>query len=357
DQDGFGDDANASTLRLRLNYGTAQWRAWSGFAEFDHVVELVRDYNSGAGTSTAVRGRYPVVADPGGPDLNQLYVQFAAAEHWRLRLGRQRILLDDQRFVGGVGWRQNEQTYDGLSLHYTGLPGTTVQYTYVANVERIFGSDVPAGDHEQSTHLLNVRRAVNDDLAVVAYAYLIDNDDAPAFSTNTFGIRAEGGVALGSARLNLLGEYARQSDAANAPADYDADYYRLRALWKSGAITAGIGYEVLGSDNAQGFRTPLATLHAFNGWADKFLATPAGGLEDRYLQLGYELGPWSLQALFHDFEAESSGASYGTELDVSAKRALSKRADLLLKLAAFDSDEPSAFDDTTKAWLMLTTRF
>jgi len=113
DQDSFSEDANASTLRMRLNYATGSWRDWSGFLEFDQVLEvLLDDYNSGQGTSTGDRGQYPVVADPNGSDLNQLYLQYAPNDDWRTRVGRQRILLDDQRYVGGVGWRQNEQTYE-----------------------------------------------------------------------------------------------------------------------------------------------------------------------------------------------------------------------------------------------------
>ena len=108
----FDDDANASTLLFRLNYETGGWNGWTGFLEFDQVVEILSDdFNSGAGTSSASRDRYPVVADPNGSDLNQLYAQYAPNRDWQLRFGRQRIVLDDQRYVGGVVWRQNEQTY------------------------------------------------------------------------------------------------------------------------------------------------------------------------------------------------------------------------------------------------------
>ena len=357
DQDGFDDNAKASTLKLRLNYQTAAWEGWSGLVELDDVIEvLVKDFNSGAGTSDPDRDRYPVVADPDGPDLNQLYLQFAPDDNTRARLGRQRILLDDQRFVGGVGWRQNEQTYDALSINYDGWQNTSVFYSYVANVARIFGSRVPAGNHEQDTHLLNVRVSLDENLKVVGYAYLIDNDDAPSFSTNTYGIRAEGGIMLGSGRLNLLGELAIQSDAGNAPEGYDTDYFRLQAIWKLDAFSAGLGFESLGSDNGQGFQTPLATLHAFNGWADQFLGTPADGLEDVYLRIGYKRQPWVFQARWHNFDAEASGESYGSEIDLSAKRALGKRYDLLFKFASFDSDSPD-FVDVTKAWLMVSARF
>ncbi len=357
DEEGFDDNANASTLRTRLNFETKPWRGWSGLLELDHVLEvLVKDFNSGAGTSGAARDGYPVVADPSGPDLNQMYIQYAPNEDWRTRAGRQRIILDDQRFVGGVGWRQNEQTYDAVSVQFDGWKDTSVFYSYVANVARIFGDSVPAGSHEQSTHLFNVRVGLGEGLKVFGYGYLIDNDDAPALSTRTFGIRAEGGIALGEGRLKLLGDVATQSDYGNAPVRFDTEYYRLQALWTGGAFTAGVGFESLGSDDGQAFRTPLATLHAFNGWADRFLRTPADGLEDLYVRFGYGHGPWNFQAIWHDFGAETGGASFGSELDLSANRKLGERYDVLIKLASFDSDDDS-FNDVTKAWIMVSARF
>lgn len=357
DQDAFADKAGASTLRLRLNYKTGIWRNWSGFVEFDQVMEvLVDDFNSGAGTSGPNRSQYPVVADPNGSDLNQLYFQYAPNEDWQTRIGRQRILLDDQRYVGGVGWRQNEQTYDALSVQYKGFENTQLFYSYVANVNRIFGSEVPAGDHEQDTHLLNAKVELAEGWNVVGYAYLIDNDDAPAFSTNTYGARVNGTFALGDGRAAVLADVARQSDAANAPARYDADYFRLQGTWTLDALGFGIGYESLGSDNGQGFRTPLATLHAFNGWADQFLGTPPTGLEDLYVKATYTMKPWGFQLVYHDYSAESGGGDYGSEIDLSAGRGLGKRYKLLLKLAAFNADS-TAFTDTTKAWLMLSAGF
>jgi len=357
DEDSFDDDANASTLRLRLNYKTGAWNGWSGFLEFDEVLDVfINDFNSGAGTSNPGRLRYPVVADPSGSDLNQLYLQYAPNENWRTRIGRTRINLDDQRFVGGVGWRQNEQTYDGGSVQYKGFEDTTLFYSYVANVNRIFGQTVPAGDHKHNTHLLNGKVGLNKDWDVVGYAYLIDNDDAPASSTDTFGFRVNGKLELGSEAFSLLGEFATQSDSGNSPANYSANYFRLQALWNGKALNAGAGFESLGSDDGQSFRTPLATLHAFNGWADQFLLTPPGGLEDLYLRVGYKYDKWNFQLIYHDFTAETGGGSYGDEIDFSANRKLGDRYGLLLKIASFSADD-APFVDTTKFWLMLTASY
>lgn len=353
----FGKNANASTLLLRLNHRTATWRRWSAFAEFDYLFELwPKDFNSAAGTSGPGRDIYPVVADPAGPDLNQLYFQYQPDEALRVRLGRQRILLDDERYVGGVGWRQNEQTYDALSFNYTGLDRTTVFYSYVANVARIFGSSVPAGSHEQSTHLLHANVELSKAWSVTGYAYLIDNDDAPDFSTNTFGARLVGGIPVNDARLALHLEFARQAEAGNAPVAFDAGYLRAEALWETGPLGAGIGIELLESNNGQGFRTPLATLHAFNGWADRFLSTPSAGLEDRYVKANFKTGDWNIQLRYHDFKSDVGNEDFGSELDASAATRIAERYALLLKLAVFDgSDGP--FADTTRAWVMVTRDF
>lgn len=356
DSDALAKDANASTLRLRINYATDTWSGWSAFIEADHVAEvLINDFNSGSGTSPG-REQYPVVADPRGTDLNQFYFEYAGAADWRFRLGRQRILLDNQRFVGGVGWRQNEQTYDGLSATFSGLDRTEVFYSYVANVNRIFGDRVAAGDHSQDTHLLNARVKLSADWAVTGYAYLIDNDDSPALSTNTFGARLSGGIAVDGGKLTVLGEFASQSDAANSPANFDADYYRLEIGYDlDNGFGVGFGLESLGGDASvagRAFRTPLATLHAFDGWADQFLSTPDAGLEDLFIRFGYKRGPWTLAAVYHDFSADSGSQDYGTEVDLSLNRKLGSRYGLLFKFAGFDG--AGGYADTSKFWLMFT---
>lgn len=358
DQDGFDDNAHASTARLRLNYRTAAWQGWTAFAEFDHVFHVVlRDFNSGAGTSPG-RGQYPVVADPSGADMNQLYVDYAPAGDWSARIGRQRILLDNQRFVGGVGWRQNEQTYDALTLKFSGIRQTDLSYTYVNRVRRIFGDDVPAGKESIDGHLLNASIKINERWSVVPYLYHLDYDDAAssANSTATIGVRANGAFAAGDGVLRLVAEVATQSDAGNNPVDYDADYYHADLTWsRPDALGFGFGIESLeGSATAGGaFRTPLATLHKFQGWADQFLATPPAGVNDVYASLSYPAGDWQLRAVFHDFSAESGGGDYGSEVDISAAWSINKRYGLLLK-AAFFSADAAAFSDTRKAWLQFT---
>ncbi len=361
DQDGIDNEANASTARLRLNYKTGRWKNLSGFVEFDHVFNvLLTDFNSGGGTSPDKAGVYPVVADPDGSDLNQLYLDYSSNPAWKWRIGRQRILLDNQRFVGGVGWRQNEQTFDAFSLTTTAAKNTTLLYSYIGQVRRIFGQTVPAGSSNVDTHILNAKIKFNDSWSLTPYAYYIDDQDVLAFSTSTIGLRIAGSIPVGESKIDLLGEFARQSDAGDAPVAFDADYSHLTATWSGDrGLSIGIGFESLGGDSDPGkaFRTPLATLHAFNGWADKFLATPNSGLEDLYLSAKYKAAKWTFAGVYHDFTEESGSSDLGTELDLSAALKLNARYSVLFKGAFFSADAATTLTDTDKFWLMLTASY
>ena len=100
-----------------------------------------------------------------------------------------------------------------------------------------------------------------------------------------------------------------------------------------------------------GFKTPYATLHKFQGWADKFLVTPGDGIEDIYVGLKGAAGPVKLGAFYHEFTAEDSGDDFGSEIDLVATWPASKYLTLQLKFASFSTDDSSRFDDTDKVWV------
>lgn len=359
DQDSISEKADGLPARLRLNYKTGQWNGLTGFVEYDYVFHLLNDFNSGGGTSPG-KGQYPVIADPKGVDLNQLYLDYSFTDQSKARLGRQRILLDNQRFVGGVGWRQNEQTYDAVTFTTKAISKTNLSYSYVGNVRRIFGDGVPAGRHNVDTHLLNAKIAINDSWSVTPYYYRIDNKDAALFSTATVGARLAGNVKAGEGKVALVAEFATQSDIANNPVSYDADYAHLSGMWSGEkGLALGIAYESLGGNSSVEdamFRTPLATLHAFQGWADKFLTTPDAGIDDIFATVKYKAGKWNLTAVYHDFSSEAGSVDYGTEFDVSAGTKLSDNYGVLFK-GAFFSGETGGIPDTNKFWIMFTANY
>ncbi|MED5432978.1 MAG: hypothetical protein VX920_11630, partial [Pseudomonadota bacterium] len=96
------------------------------------------------------------------------------------------------------------------------------------------------------------------------------------------------------------------------------------------------------------FQTPLATKHAFNGWADLFLATPADGLEDTFVTVGGKLAGFKLAAIYHDFKSNEGSTDYGTEMDLLVARPIGKHYTVGLKYADYSADDFGA--DTSKYW-------
>jgi hypothetical protein len=356
DDDAFSADAEASTLRSRLSLQSGKYRDFEFFVEVDDVHEVIwDDFDAGQG-NTPSRTRYPQVNDPEGTEINQVYVDYNGFKDWSVRLGRQRINLDNQRFVGGVGWRQNEQTYDAVKIGYEG-DAFSATYAFVATVRRIFGDDVPAGKHEQDgTHLLNVSGDIAGIGKLAGYYYRIDNEDAAAASTATIGGRLTGSQNLDEdLKIRYAAEFARQTDAANNAADYSANYWNLDAGVVFGIYDVGIGWEVLAGDADsalnEAFRTPFATLHAFNGWADKFLGTPAAGLDDKYVKFKATPGRTIVQLRYHDFETEDGGSSLGDEIDLQVGYKINDRLRGDFYYATFDG--AGGVSDTDKVWLQL----
>jgi len=356
DEDGLGVDAEASTLRTRLHLKTGRWRGLGAFVEFSDVREIgLDDFNAGAG-ATPNRGRFPVVADPEDTRLNQAWLGFAPADGLELRAGRQRIKLDNDRFVGNVGWRQNEQTYDGGSVEWK-RDRWKLFYSYVGHVNRIFDSDVPAGDHEHDTHLVNASLDVADGHRLTGYLYRIEDEDQQTLSNTSIGGRYTGSAGLGGERsLGWLAEFAHQSDTGDNPADYDANYFHLRAdLALDPRFRPLIGFERLEGSRRPGeaFRTPLATLHAFNEWADRFLATPDRGLDDFYAGLGGGHGRYGWNLFWHRFTSEAGSDTLGDEFDASLSVKLHKTTSALFKLAHV-AEEDDRIRGVTKIWFMLS---
>lgn len=355
DQEGFAKDAHASTLRTRLTYQSPYFSNFGFLLEFDDVRSVGNDlYNS---TRNGNIDR-PVVADPEGTEVNQALVSYKGFENTLIRAGRRRIKLDNDRFIGNVGWRQNEQTFDSISLTNTALPKTTVQYAYIGKVKRIFGpgDGTPPANFDSNSHILNAQYAMWPNLDITAYAYLLDLENAPSASNRTLGIRVVGSnVVNDRISVGYTIEYADQADYGDNPNNYSADYILLEGALTTGGITAKLGYEVLGGGAVQAFQTPLATLHAFQGWADKFLTTPTGGIEDFYVSVARKFRGTSYSVVYHRFDPETGGPSYGSEWDLVAKRPFAERYSIDLKYANYNASSHAT--DTQKLWVMFNAKF
>jgi len=361
-QAGKPSTAGANTLRLRLNLASGSVNGFSGFAEFDHVQVIGGEHYDSTRNGLT---NYPIVADPEGTDLNQVYLQYAGPAGTTLRLGRQRIWLDNERFIAPSAWRQNEQTFDAFSLETKALPGATATYAYIDEVRRVFGPDSgsPAETFDGNSHVLNLKLTKLPVGALTFYGYFLDFDDAPQLSANTYGARYDASHALGEKmKFGWALEYAQQRDAGDNLASIDAHYSLIELSLKGSAVGAVAGWEVLSGESGTftattnpAFQTPLATLHKWQGWADKFLTTPSAGIEDTYVGINGSFAGFNGQAIWHDFKAEAVSQDYGTELDLSVSRKFAKRYEVLVKYA--DYSEDGLFTDTRKFWLQFGAAF
>lgn len=374
DQAGIANEADAVTLRLRAGGEVTKGR-FSLLAEAEGTLAILEDYNSTSNLKTL----FPVVADPQNVELNRLQLQYKS-KATTATLGRQRINLDDQRFVGSVGWRQNEQTFDAARVEYTGVKGLKVDVTYAWSNRTIWGLD-GIGANPSYTDGDNVFANVSYKFkpgTLTGFAYFVDQEfpvlRAVALkSSQTFGARFAGAMPLSKGvKLSYAASYARQTDDKNNPVSYEADYAAGELGIEAHGFKLTGGYELLGSDASaigtipagagQAFQTPYATLHRFNGWADKFLTTPATGLQDYYAGIAYtvpklgKMGPLVASFVFHRFDSDRNSIHYGDEYDAQISLKLTKRTTALIKYADYQREGIASYPgdaDTRKFWAQI----
>ncbi|MEL7312407.1 MAG: alginate export family protein [Pseudomonadota bacterium] len=358
DEDNVLEDAAATTLLTRFGYRTGVWNGFSAHVEFeDSRIVLGGDEFSVPPTGFNT-GQYSVVADPETTELDQAYVQYASpTQAYKIRVGRQIISYDSQRFVGAVPWRQDWQTFDGVHGEFKGVDNLTVKLGHIYKRNRIFAD---MRDINSSDNLLDVSYQLPFG-SLGGYAYLLENDDLPSNALDTVGIRFKGSTDLDSVKLLYKLEFATQ-DAESTAGNFDADYLGAEFGVGFEPVTVKVGVEVLGSDGGNyGFSTPLATLHKFNGWADLFLATPTAGLEDRYLSFSGKVEKFKYTVIYHDFASDSSATGvddFGDEINFLLTRPIGDRYSFGLKYAAYSAgDAAGGKVDTDRVWTWFSAKF
>jgi hypothetical protein len=346
------EDASALTLRTRLGFTTAPLGGWKAMVEAENITAADGDSYNQSGLNPG-GARRAVVADPETTEINQAWLAYARGGTIAT-VGRQRLVLDNARFIGDVAWRQNQQTFDAFVMQDRTFKGTTLTYGHLWQINRVFGDRHPQGDFRSNSHLFHASHAGTAAGTFAAYAYLLDFANATASSCATYGVSYAGSTpAAGGARVSWRAEYAVQDDHGSSRLVYSTDYLaaELGLGGRLGAVT--VGREVLGSDRGVSFRTPLATLHAFNGWADLFLTTPGNGLRDTYVKATANLPAGiSLVGAHHWFKADRLGADYGRELNAQLSRKFGPQLTGAIKAARFQRDLAS-LPEVTKLWLQV----
>ncbi len=353
-------DGFASTLQTRVGLRTGKVANFQAYFQLRNVSIIgEEDFNS----TLNGRSAFPVEPDPEATEIDQAYLSFTGLENVSVSVGRKKLNLGNQRFVSQVGWRQNHQSFDGLFIEAMPAENLKLSYSYAINVNRIFTDDSPVGNFDTSTHLANLEYTIPEVGKVTAYGYWLDMNDAfaSALQTATLGGNLTGQRKVGDATFGYILEAARQVDISDNPFDIDLGYFRVEPKISYKGLSVRAGFEVLSGNGERGFQAPLSLLHAYNGFADRFLVTPADGLEDRYVEAAYQIQKGNplagLKAVvaYHDFSANETNTQYGTEWNVLVTKRLFAKVNGLLKLAVYDADQFS--QDVTKFWFQLSTSF
>jgi hypothetical protein len=341
-------DADASTLRTTLGYESGEFHRFSARLLFENVTALGSDnYNDRSNGKT----QYATVVDPTDTEIEEATIQFSGLENTKIKAGRQYITYRKapfHRFMGTILWRQNWQTHDALTIENASLPKFKIRYAYIWNVNRIFGEDASGAlaNFDSNSHIVNAQYEGLPFGTLETYAYLLDFDNARAFSTATYGMRLSGRHQITNAVAGLYAaEYAHQNDFDDNPNDISASYFlgEVGAALKLGSLlntmTIKFDYELLeGDGGADRFVTILGTNHAFQGWADRFLVTPGDGIEDFYFTFVATFWKAKLIAVYHDLNSDQGSYDFGEEIDVQLTATFHKRYTLGLKFSSYNAD-------------------
>jgi len=371
------DDGNNATTNASAFTARTKLKASAGLLGVDGLsasVGMISVNNFGYHQYNAKDGNvytdgskpYSVVVDPQYAMISNAEVNYKTGDTL-IHAGRGQVNLDNQRFIGTVGWRQLERSYDSVFVANNSIKNLSVLAAWVYGFQGVVAK--PTAD--TNTVLLHAVYTVSPALKVTAYDYMI------ASFADTYGLALTGNVKMSGASLNYRAEYAMQTDATmeihNASRKANADYLNLDVSGSMQGILAGINYELqsgtaMNSSANRTFSTPLGTNHKFNGWADKFLATPKGGLQDMNLHVGYKAkGFGKVLAVYHQFTADkvmaagtSTSDDLGTELDLLYANKVPgvKGLNGLVKYAAYSGGKVNGYtNDVSKVWLGLDYKF
>ncbi len=345
DSDNDLDTATGLITDAAIGFESKDYEGFKALVEYEIVEPIIDDYNAFGSNP-----EYNVIADPETREWNRAQVSYSKDGVGAV-VGRQRIILDDSRFVGNVGWRANEVTFDAATLTYK-KDALSLHYSYLDKVNQLSGNQKDVTDH-----LINVGYKLGGG-KLTGFAYLLEDDDSGQVY-DTLGFRYAGSSMVSDTKVIYSGSFATQSYELNDD-EFDATYLAIEAGAVVSGVTLALGNETLGSDDGEyAFMFPYGTNHKFNGWADKFLntrvSTNNNGLSDTYVKAAGKAGGVKLVGFYHTFSAVEGGDDLGSELDLLAVKKLDDTFTVGAKAAFYTAGDTGV--DTTKMWAWVQAKF
>jgi len=372
------EDANAFTLRSLIGWQSSPFHNFSVAVQIINVAKFSDNFNDGtsftpinAASNQPDKLGFAKVVDPDHTNINQAYIDWTGIKNTKVRLGRQQTNLDNVRFIGDIGFRQVMQVFDGISVTNKSITETNLYAAHFESVNQINTRYRTAG----ALDIINAKYNISGTESVTGYGYFSRFDDlgwsnawfgaAGANQSNkTLGLRLDGIHPFNpNLRALYTAEYAKQTDYSGGDAHIDAHYYKIGGGVGLDAFNVRIDQEKLSSNHGTyAFQTPFGTNHLFQGWVDKFLATPRSGIKDTFITATYRLDDFLFFADYHLINADGdfakvgggTGDKYGQEWNTAVTYNVNSNIMTKLEYGKFiEGDQYNAgrIRDTSKLWL------
>lgn len=330
-------------------------------------------------------------------DSNNSFTVFEAwakinlAEGLSTKIGRQQLVYDDQRILGGVDWTQQARHHDALLVKYK-------KDTFQADLSLAFNQDFnntagfqSVGTTYNTTGFFSYKTMqylyLKHSWTNLSASALLLNNGFQNFDANGDGDGISNLQTLGT-HLNykkgsfatMINAFLQMGERQNGLKVGGAYLLGLDASYKAwDKIGLGIGAELISgnktgtADKTEAFFPLYGTNHKFNGFMDYFYVgnhANSVGLFDVHVSANFALGKSSgLMVKVLNFNAAqalpSGGKSLGTELDLVFSQAFKGYALKIGYSQMFASDglyelkgisESAAADVQNWAWAMLVIK-
>ena len=325
--------------------------------------------------------------DNGNTFLSEAWGRYFFRSDFSVKLGRQIISYDNQRFLGGLEWAQQGRRHDALLLIYEDQKKKTKLHLAIAMNS---DDDVaePAYLQSPSASFYSVRGSyknlmygwfnqefANGSISLLALNAQFQNLlDSTTFSKQTFGTN----VNYGLGKLVLASDFYYQRGSLPG-GDLSAVLAGLNLTYKTKITPLKLGFEYISGQNdgetdgkLHAFSPDFGTNHAHNGFMDYFFVGPANGnigVTDIYLKTKFVLGKGSLVVNFHEFltgskQLDDVGTKLSSpmafEIDMVYGRQLAPNVTLNLGYSFLSASEtmlalrPGNQKANSWAWMMVT---
>ena len=269
----------------------------------------------------------------------EAYAEYAASDWYTLKVGRQAISYNDERWFGALGWAASGRAHDAF-VNKLSFGDVTVDVGVALNQTR----------HTNGTNaafIQNIRTGYKS-LQYLWATIPVGKVKIQAMATNeVLNTSAQGVDYNNRTTLGILPSFSSGNVAINASAylqsgsNLSANLFAFDITYKGLGLPLTLGADFVSGDDSstsesEAWQQPFGTNHKFYGFMDFFYVGPgeAVGVNDIYAKAVLKTGQKSKVIVMPhllstnqditNLNGELEGGSYGTEIDLVFDLSVSK---------------------------------